>query len=227
MSTKYADLHRHLAFAVVGGFFGGYAVLSRCGVMANAQTMNLMEMVLDALGGKGTSALLRLLCVVIYIAGAMSTVLLPRLLGLNMRRLTALIDALAAVAVAFMPEDCPVVVSLYPIFFAMSVQYSAFAGARGYSSSSTFCTNNTRQTALALANFLCDRDRAQLKKAGFFAATLLVFHLGATVSFFAVKFHAYRGALWVLPLVGVAYVMVRREELAQREQEQEQEQAAA
>ena len=72
-STR-ADFYRHLSFAAVGGFFGGYAILARCGVLASAQTMNLLEMVMDALHGKGGSALLHLLCLVIYFAGTMSTV---------------------------------------------------------------------------------------------------------------------------------------------------------
>ena len=67
-----ADFYRHLSFAAVGGFFGGYAILARCGVLASAQTMNLLEMVMDALHGKGGSALLHLLCLVIYFLGTMS-----------------------------------------------------------------------------------------------------------------------------------------------------------
>ena len=30
-----ADFYRHLSFAAVGGFFGGYAILARCGVLAS------------------------------------------------------------------------------------------------------------------------------------------------------------------------------------------------
>ena len=138
-----ADFYRHLSFAAVGGFFGGYAILARCGVLASAQTMNLLEMVMDALHGKGGSALLHLLCLVIYFAGTMSTVLLPHLFHVDMRRLCPAVDALAAVAVGFFPENMPVIAALYPIFFAMSVQWSTFAGARGFNSSTIFSTNNT------------------------------------------------------------------------------------
>ena len=35
------------------------------------------------------------------------------------------------------------VVALYPVFFAMSIQWSSFAGARGFYSSTIFSTNNT------------------------------------------------------------------------------------
>lgn len=89
-----------------GRLFGGYAILARCGVLASAQTMNLLEMVMDALHGKGGSALLHLLCLVIYFLGTMSTVLLPHLFHVDMRRLCPAVDALAAVAVGFSRRIC-------------------------------------------------------------------------------------------------------------------------
>ena len=54
------DHSRHLAFAAVGGFFGGYALLCRSGILGSSQTMNLLELVIDALFGRGSSALLHL-----------------------------------------------------------------------------------------------------------------------------------------------------------------------
>ena len=157
-----ADLYRHLTFASVGGFFGAYAILCRSGILASAQTMNLLEMVMDALHGKGGSALLHLLCLVIYFVGTMSTVLLPHLFHVDMRRLCPAVDALAAVAVGFFPEEMPVIVALYPVFFAMSVQWSTFAGARGFNSSTIFSTNNTKQASLALAEYMCTKNKDQL-----------------------------------------------------------------
>ncbi len=168
-----ADFYRHLSFAAVGGFFGGYAILARCGVLASAQTMNLLEMVMDALHGKGGSALLHLLCLVIYFLGTMSTVLLPHLFHVDMRRLCPAVDALAAVAVGFFPENMPVIAALYPIFFAMSVQWSTFAGARGFNSSTIFSTNNTKQAALSLARHLCAREKGQLRRMWFYVSTIL------------------------------------------------------
>ena len=217
-----ADFYRHLSFAAVGGFFGGYAILARCGVLASAQTMNLLEMVMDALHGKGGSALLHLLCLVIYFLGTMSTVLLPHLFHVDMRRLCPAVDALAAVAVGFFPENMPVIAALYPIFFAMSVQWSTFAGARGFNSSTIFSTNNTKQTSLALANYLCDHDRAHLRKLKVFALTLLCFHIGAAAAYFAVTWWYIRGALAVLPLIAWAFflsVCERRHEALAEEPE--------
>lgn len=71
------DHCRHLAFAAVGGFFGGYALLCRGGILGSSQTMNLLELVSDALFGRGSSVLLHLLCLVIYVVGVMFSVIVP------------------------------------------------------------------------------------------------------------------------------------------------------
>lgn len=52
--NDHIDLYRHLSFCAVGGFFGCYAVLIHSGVMGNAQTVNLIELLLDACGATCT-----------------------------------------------------------------------------------------------------------------------------------------------------------------------------
>ena len=94
--NQYIDWYRHLAFACVGGFFGAYAILCRGGVMGNAQTMNLLEMIIDALYGRGFNVLAHLGAFAVYVTGTMLTVLLPSLWGVNMRRLSPVITAAAA-----------------------------------------------------------------------------------------------------------------------------------
>ena len=184
---KKIDFCRHLSFAVVAGFFAAYAILCRSGVMGNAQTVNLLELLIDALFGRGLNVLLHLGALALYVLGTMLTVFLPHWFHLDIRRTAPVVDALAAVVLGFLPAEMPVTLALYPIFFAMSVQWGAFNGAQGFNSSTIFSTNNTKQTSLALAHYLCEKDPMYLAKCWFYAATLLCFHLGATLSFFAVK----------------------------------------
>ena len=195
------DWYRHLSFAAVGGFFAAYAILLRMGIMANAQTLNLLDILLNSFEGDWLGVLMHIGALVIYIVGTMSTVFLPRLFGWDMRRVSPAVDALCAVVLAFLPAETPTIPALYPIFFAMSVQWSSFSGAQGNVSSTIFSTNNTKQTSLALANYLCDHDRAHLRKLKVFALTLLCFHIGAAAAYLAVTWWYIRGALAVLPLV--------------------------
>ena len=210
------DIYRHLAFATVGGFFASYAILCRMGVMANAQTMNLVEMVLAALSGDGHGVMLHLGSLAIYILGTMLTVFFPRFLHWDPRRVSPLISGAAAVLLAMIPERVPILVSLYPIFFAMSFQWSAFSGADGYYSSTIFSTNNTKQASLALAEYFCRRDPAQLRRARLYALTLLCFHTGAALAFLAVKWWGIPSSLSILPAVIWCYVLVRCEDAAEK-----------
>ena len=178
-----AELYRHLTFASVGGFFGAYAILCRSGILASAQTMNLLELTLNALRGDAVAVLLHLGALVLYVAGTMITVLLPHFFGIDMRRAAPVIDALACVALCFIPADANVILA-YPIFFAMSVQWSTFSGAKGFVSSTIFSTNNTKQASLAFAQYITDGDRVHFKKVKFYLFTLLAFHVGAAVGFF-------------------------------------------
>lgn len=201
------DLYRHLSFAAVGGFFGAYAILCRCGVLASAQTMNLLELTIEALRGDGIAVLLHLGALALYVLGTMLTVLLPHYLHVDMHLAAPVIDAIACVILCFIPAYANVLLSLYPIFFAMSVQWSSFPGARGFTSSTIFSTNNTKQASLALAEYITDGDRSHFKKFNFYALTLLAFHIGAAVSFFAVKFMGVRGAWVNILLAAVAFYM--------------------
>ncbi len=213
--NKHIDWYRHLAFACVGGFFAAYAILCRSGVMGNAQTVNLLEMVIDALYGQGFKALEHFGALVIYVAGTMMTVLLPYKWNVNMRRLSPVVTAAMAVVLSLLPAEMDLTLSLYPIFFAMSVQWSSFRGAQNFYSSTIFSTNNTKQTSLALAEYLCTRDRGQLKRAAFFGTTLLCFHIGAAMGVGAVHLLAIRGILLVLPLLVWAFFVVTQEEKAE------------
>lgn len=213
--SKNIDWYRHLSFAAVGGFFAAYAILLRMGIMANAQTLNLLELLLSSLRCHWPEVLTHLGALAMYVLGTMSTVILPHLFGWDMRRVCPIIDALCAVLLAFLPAEMPVIPSLYPIFFAMSVQWSSFTGAQDHISSTIFSTNNTKQASLSLARHLCTREQGQIRRMWFYVSTILCFHAGATVAYFSVLLLEVKGSLCVLPLIGWAYYMVVCEDRSQ------------
>ena len=213
--SKNIDWYRPLSFAAVGGFFAAYAILLRMGIMANAQTLNLLELLLSSLRCHWSEVLMHLGALAMYVLGTMSTVILPHLFGCNMRRVCPIIDALCAVLLAFLPAEMPVIPSLYPIFFAMSVQWSSFTGAQDHISSTIFSTNNTKQASLSLARHLCTREQGQIRRMWFYVSTILCFHAGATVAYFSVLLLEVKCSLCVLPLIGWAYYMVVCEDRSQ------------
>ena len=213
--SKNIDWYRHLSFSAVGGFFAAYAILLRMGIMANAQTLNLLELLLSSLRCHWSEVLMHLGALAMYVLGTMSTVILPHLFGWDMRRVCPIIDALCAILLAFLPAEMPVIPSLYPIFFAMSVQWSSFTGAQDHISSTIFSTNNTKQASLSLARHLCTREQGQIRRMWFYVSTILCFHAGATVAYFSVLLLEVKGSLCVLPLIGWAYYMVVCEDRSQ------------
>ena len=64
--NKNIDWYRHLSFAAVGGFFAAYAVLLRMGVMANAQTLNLLELLISILRCNWLTALMHVGAAIAY-----------------------------------------------------------------------------------------------------------------------------------------------------------------
>lgn len=93
--NDHIDLYRHLAFSAVGGFFGCHAVLVHGGIMGNAQTVNLLELLLDALRGDAYATALHLGALALYVLGTMLTVLLPHWWGWDMHRVSPLVTAAA------------------------------------------------------------------------------------------------------------------------------------
>lgn len=186
----------HHSMAVVGGFMGGYAILTRGDVFGNAQTANMIGLVHAIFGKDFLQFLVRLLALLVYILGTAVFVMAKNKTGLNIKRLSLGIDLLAVVISGLIPASVNPVLALLPVFFAMSFQWNAFPGNYGYASSTIFSTNNIKQTALAFFEYLCDKDKSRLHKMRFYLGTLLCFHGGVFVSFPAVKYFGIHG-IWL------------------------------
>ena len=94
----------HYAMAVMGGFFGGFAILMHHNLMSNAQTSNMMSLVIGILGRNPWQVLLHAGSLVIYMLGLSLTVLLPRYTKWKLPLCSVVLDGVALVAIALMPE---------------------------------------------------------------------------------------------------------------------------
>lgn len=127
----------HFTMAFIGGFLGVYTTLRFAGLFGSAQTANLIYLATDLLGGSWTDMLLRLGGAVLYMAGIALTVWLPLGPVRDLRRLSVGIDMAAAILVALLPAEISPVLGLYPLFFAMPFNGTAFL-ARTSSSAPAF-----------------------------------------------------------------------------------------
>ena len=169
----------HHAIAAAGGFFGVYALLTRGGTFGSSETSNLIYLVIAGLDGTWGSALVRLGGTACYIAGIVFTVLWRRC-GRRPRAqiLSIAVDAAACLVLARIPAETDPILALYPMFFATAVQWVSYSRAAGYNCATIFSTNNLRQFAEGVTEYLCTREAEQLRKLKFYGGTLACFHLG-------------------------------------------------
>lgn len=195
----------HHSMALVGGYLGVYALLCRDDFFGNALTANMIYIITSLLGTNFIDVLIRVVGVLIYMAGIASTNILAKKYHKNLHPIGIAIDFIAICILGVLPEDMNPVIGLYPIFFAMAFQWNAFPGAYGYASSPIFSTNNTRQVVNALSEYYITHEKKQLKKAWFFSGTLICFHLGVAFSWITHHFIGIRSVwLCIIPLLFAA-----------------------
>lgn len=201
----------HYNMAVAGGIFGGFAVCNLGEIFGNAQTLNLISVVHNLIDCNFEMLILRIIGALLYFLGFAAAAVIPKKLKLHSGIISIIIDILAFIALAFMPKDTNFLLSLYPIFFATAFQWTAFEYIDGYSSSTIFSSNNYRQFATSLVEYIIDRDKGRITKIRVFGLTLLYFHIGVALacvgSIFIGRLSALLGIAVVLPSL---YLVTKR-----------------
>ena len=100
----------------MGGFLGGYAILSHAGVFGSAQTGNLMEMASNVRFMEWEELGLRLLAMVIFACGVIASYMLTNYTNLHMRKLAIWVDAAGLGLTALLPDWFSPIAGVYPIF---------------------------------------------------------------------------------------------------------------
>ena len=183
MCSRDMDRWIHFNMAIVGGFLGGFSILNHHELFGSAQTSNLISVFADLAGHPDANFFVRLLGVFIYMFALSLTVILPKFTRLHLPYVSLFIDAMAALIVAFLPSDLNDFIALYPLYFAMAIQWCSFKGGDGFTCSTIFSTNNLRQFTTSMTEYLCSKDPDALRKWKFFASVLLCFHFGVIVSY--------------------------------------------
>jgi hypothetical protein len=108
----------------------------------------------DLAGHPDANCFVRLLGVFIYMFALSLTVILPKFTRLHLPYVSLFIDAMAALIVAFLPSDLNDFIALYPLYFAMAIQWCSFKGGDGFTCSTIFSTNNLRQFTTSMTEYL-------------------------------------------------------------------------
>ena len=172
----------HHTVSMIGGFMAGYTIFNHLDIMANAQTGNLVKLVLSACSGNLESIGFMVLLFFVYCAANAFYVVCRRYSRLSMKIISLMITAASIPLVGLLCFSGNAYLSVLPIVFAMPVQWNAFKTAGGNSSSTIFSSNNVRQAVIQLTNYIMDRDAKSARNARFYWATLLFFHIGVAAS---------------------------------------------
>ncbi|GFO85050.1 YoaK family protein [Anaerostipes butyraticus] len=198
----------HLNMAVIGGFLGGFAILNHHDLFGSAQTSNLISIAMDTAGHPDSDWLIRIIGLAVYAAALSLTVILPKYTRLPMKPFSLGVDAAAVLITGLLPSDLNDFIALYPLFFAMAIQWCSFSGADGYTASSIFSTNNLRQFITSLTEYLCSKDPKALHKGEFFGKVLAFFHIGVVISYLSCRQFGLIGA-WIcfLPILTGSFLV--------------------
>lgn len=145
-------LHRILSFE--GGFLGAYAVASRAGIFASAQTGNLMSAMECLYKGEGEALLFRIGFAVVFSGALVLSYILKVYAGKDLRGCCMFTDAAALLIMSLIPETVNPIVAVYPLAFAASFQWGTFSGSDGYNSSTIFITNNLKQCVWGFTEYI-------------------------------------------------------------------------
>ena len=209
-----AEVVLHNTMCLIGGFIGVYAIINRGGNLASAQTLNMISIVLALCGRNFIECLIRVVALLIYISGVFLCSILSHKTKINMQRYALTIDMIGFITLCFIPENVNDFFALYPVFFMISTQWSVFHGTNGYNCSTIFSTNNLRQTILAIGDYICTKDRESLKKAGFYANSILCFHIGVAIAYFtSLAFGIYSVLFCFIPALFSMLITFRNSKL--------------
>lgn len=171
----------HYTMSIAGGIFANYSLLEYCNVFGSAETSNMILLVKDFLYWDSFHILIRIMSLIVYAAGITITLWLSKKHPSIQKLMCIAIDCLAALILGFLPLNMNPIIALYPMGFAMSIQWCTFRGVGGKPSATTFSTGNFRQLVNNLYGLFAERKRENLSSIRFYIVTMLSFHAGIAV----------------------------------------------
>lgn len=173
-----------LVLAFSGGLQDAYTYIVRDHVYANAQTGNVVLMSTHLLSGDWRTVVRYLLPLLAFAFGVFIAENIHIYFGksklLHWRQEVVLLELVIMLSVGFMPQRLNTLANIM-VSFTCAMQVQAFRTVHGYGYASTMCIGNLRSGISLLTDYLHDRDRAKLVRAGYYFGVILAFAIGAGV----------------------------------------------
>lgn len=192
----------HYTMSFIGGIFAIYSLLEHSNVFGSAETSNMILLVENLLHWDAYHILIRIGSLLVYAFGIVFTLFMAKYHSEIQKIICLVIDCVAALVLGFLPVDTHPVVALYPMAFAMSIQWCTFRGVSDNPSATTFSTGNFRQLVTNIFNYVTDKNREYIRRIKFYVLTMVAFHTGVAVIYLAWPYSPHH-SIWIvfIPLV--------------------------
>ncbi|PDT91070.1 DUF1275 family protein [Bradyrhizobium sp. Y36] len=203
-----------LLLAFAGGYIDAYTWIIH-GVMANAQTANLIFLWVHATAGDWTRALHFVPPLLAFAAGIVTAAWLRRAAGERASAISTLLEILLLIAISILHNRVPDLAGTLGISFVAAMQTAIFTKVEGVLCSTVMVTGNLRQAIetvfVAVAG---GTPPGTLRRSGIFFALCAVFGFGAAAGAFATQ--AIPNLALGIPVVALLAVLLRCEASDQR-----------
>ncbi len=176
-----------LLLAFAGGYIDAYTWIIH-GVMANAQTANLIFLWVNATAGDWTKALHFVPPLLAFAAGIVVAAWLRRVAGERASAISTLLEILLLIAISILHNRVPDLAGTLGISFVAAMQTAIFTKVEGVTCSTVMATGNLRQAIeTVFGAFAGGAPPGTLRRSGILFALCAVFGVGAAAGAFATK----------------------------------------
>jgi uncharacterized membrane protein YoaK (UPF0700 family) len=201
-------VHIALLLAFTGGYLDAYTWIIH-GVMANAQTANLVLLCVHGTAGEWSRAAHFVSPIAAFAVGIVIAAWLRRASGDRAGSISTLVEILMLVAVGILHNRLPDLAGTLGISFVAAIQSAMFTKVEGMVYSSVMITGNLRQAIEGLFALVSGR-RASLRQPGILVALCAAFGTGAAIGAYATK--TIPDLALGLPVVALLLVLFRCDE---------------
>ena len=176
-----------LLLALAGGYLDAYTWIVH-GVMANAQTANLVLLWVYGSAGNWARALDFVPPLIAFAAGVLIAAWLRRVAGERTGAISTLLEMALLIVIGIVHNRLPDLAGTIGISLVAAMQTAAFNRVEGVAYSSVMATGNLRQAIEGAFGAVYERGSSgELRRAGVFAAVCAAFGTGAAIGAFTTK----------------------------------------
>jgi uncharacterized membrane protein YoaK (UPF0700 family) len=198
-----------LLLAFAGGYLDAYTWIIH-GVMANAQTANLVLLWVHGAAGQWKEALHFVPPIIAFGVGVVIAAWLRGAIGDRASVISTLTEIALLVAIGILHNRLPEMAGTLGISFVAAMQTAIFTRVEGVAYSSVMITGNLRQAIEGVFTAAAGgRQLGALRRSGIFAALCVAFGIGAAVGPYATK--GIPDLALGLPVVALLIVLLRCE----------------